>query len=163
MTRTVNVNFIDNGGLKYATGDFNADNSITAADYTILATNAETSLAGLSRVEGYRKGDLGGDGINSIEDFIQFKTLYEAANGGAGSFERMLAGVPEPTSGVLVALASFAVAGVRRRRTCTALSRGNCRTASTRVSSVPRGDFTMRRIGSLVGLLGLLLAVAASS
>lgn len=124
-TRTVNVNFIENGGARFAAGDLNFDGSITAADYLILTANAETSLTGLTRVQQYRAGDLGGDGFNSIADFVQFKTLYEQANG-SGSFAAMLASVPEPNGITLWALAGGVAISRRRKRplTCESISSG---------------------------------------
>ena len=115
VTRTVNVNFINNSGLRWATGDFNFDGSITVADYTILATYAETDPTGLSAAEAYRRGDLSGDSLNSLLDFAQFKTIYETANG-AGSFAAMLAGVPEPGGLVLLLIAASVGFGSRRLR-----------------------------------------------
>ena len=114
-TRTVNVNFIDNGGTRFSFGDLNFDNSITTADYVLLKNNAEGNLTGLSRAEGYRLGDLSGNGVNSIEDFIQFKAIYEAANGGAGSFDAMLAAIPEPSTLLLTAFAAVMSFSMRRR------------------------------------------------
>ncbi|MGD9634017.1 MAG: PEP-CTERM sorting domain-containing protein, partial [Pirellulales bacterium] len=134
-TRTVNVNFINNGDERFAVGDLNFDNNITAADYVILAANAETSLAGMSRVQQYRKGDLSGDGFNSIDDFIQFKTLFEDANG-AGSFATMLATVPEPGGFLLVWSALLGGAFFRRRVPAVVVHDRN------NMSSQP-GDYSM--------------------
>ncbi len=118
LTRTVNVNYIDNGGLRFATGDLNFDNVITVADYLILAGEAEKDLLGLSTAEAYRQGDLNGDGFNSIADFAQFKAIFELNNGGAGSFSRMLAGIPEPSGLALLGIAAICVScGGHRWRT----------------------------------------------
>jgi len=119
VARTVDVSFIDNGGARYMQGDFNFDNAITVADYQHLVGLAETDLSGLSLVEAYRQGDLDGDNENNIRDFVAFKDLYNAANGGAGAFEAMLAAIPEPSTALLVgvALASAAVTGRRRKTT----------------------------------------------
>jgi hypothetical protein len=76
-------------------GDFNFDGVIDTADYLILAANAETDLAGLSPLDAYAAGDLTGDGRNSIEDFIEFKSTYIALHGSA-AFAAMVQGVPEP-------------------------------------------------------------------
>ena len=113
--RTVNVNFVGNGGMKWELGDLNFDGALTGADWQTFITNAETNLSGLSRTEAYHRGDLDGDGVNSILDFIQFKDLYNTANG-AGAFEAMLAGVPEPGSAVLLSLAAIAAGMARWRR-----------------------------------------------
>ena len=77
-------------------GDLNFDGVIDTADYLILATNAETDLDGLSPFEAYAAGDLNGDGRNSIEDFLEFKSAYIALHGPA-AFAAMLQGVPEPS------------------------------------------------------------------
>jgi hypothetical protein len=119
VTRTVSVNYVGNGGAPWQIGDLNFDNNITAADYSVLVQFAETSLAGLTRVEAYRRGDLDGDGINSTVDFLQFKDIYEAANGGSGSFALMLANfnaVPEPGTATLLLVAAGLIATRRRRR-----------------------------------------------
>jgi len=103
-TRTVNVNFLQNGGEKWQVGDYNFDGEITGADWLAFMANAETTFGGLSPVESYLKGDLVGDGKNSIADFIEFKNLYNTANG-VGAFEAMIAGVPEPSSAMLLCMA----------------------------------------------------------
>jgi hypothetical protein len=113
-TRTIDVNFVGNGNAKWAVGDLDFNGVIDTADYLILAANAETDLTGLSVAAQLNRGDLDGDGVNSLTDFIEFKSIYEAANGG-GSFARMLASVPEPTSLGLVGAAALAALARRRR------------------------------------------------
>ncbi|MEX2308716.1 MAG: PEP-CTERM sorting domain-containing protein [Pirellulales bacterium] len=117
-TRTVNVNFLANGGMKWQHGDFNLNNTIDAGDWLSFIANAESDLDGLSRVEGYQSGDLDGDGVNSIKDFVAFKALYDAANGGAGAFDAMIVNlsVPEPSSMVLLGTAALFLSARRRRR-----------------------------------------------
>jgi hypothetical protein len=156
VTRTVNVNFIDNGGLRFATGDLNFDNAITAADYTLLVASAETNLAGLSDVQAYRAGDLSGDGFNSIQDFIQFKTIYEAENG-AGSFARMVAGVPEPTTAIMAMVGAVGIAGLRRRRPANRDLRADFHTASSIDRLTLQGESVMPR-ATCVAKFALLLA-----
>ena len=60
--------------------------------------------------------DFNGDGVNNHADFLQFRSLYEDASG-AGSFERMFAGVPEPSSliSIAVALTAIAIASFPRK------------------------------------------------
>jgi hypothetical protein len=116
VTRTVNVNFVGNSGFKWSVGDFNFDNLLTGADWLEFIANSETNLAGLSRVEAYRKGDLNGDGLNNIADFIAFETAYDAANGG-GAFAVMVASIPEPASAILFGGGLLALAAGRRRLT----------------------------------------------
>jgi hypothetical protein len=104
------------GGHSFVVGDLNLDGAINAADWAIVRTNQHTDLSGKSLAEAYRLGDLTADRKNDYDDFVAFKSLYEAAHG-SGSFSRMLASVPEPSSVVLigVGLASMAV-GSRRLR-----------------------------------------------
>jgi PEP-CTERM motif len=87
-------------------GDFNSSNTITAADWAILRDNMHTNLSSLTFAQAYALGDLTADKANNHEDFVLFKTLYEDANG-AGSFARMLAGVPEPSSFALFLFAGL--------------------------------------------------------
>jgi hypothetical protein len=98
QTRTGIVNYT--GGFGNAPpehGDLNVDGVINAGDWAVLRSNLQSSLAGLSPAEAYRRGDLTGDLKNNNADFVEFKTLYESLNG-VGSFQAMLAGVPEPSS-----------------------------------------------------------------
>ena len=113
--RTVNATFIGNGGVKWAPGDLNFDNAITGADWLTFIQNAETNLSDVSRAEAYQRGDLNSDGANNIADFIQFKTLYDAANG-AGAFVQMLATVPEPSAFILFASTATVVVLRRAKR-----------------------------------------------
>jgi hypothetical protein len=127
VTRTVNVNFVGNNGLKWKDGDFNFDNSINGTDWLSFIGNSESNLSGLSRVEAYQRGDLNGDGFNDIADFAAFKVAYTAANG-AGSFEEMLASIPEPASFVLFLFGLLALgvfARQRPRRLAVAFAVGN--------------------------------------
>jgi hypothetical protein len=71
-------------------------------------------LSGLSPAEAYRRGDFNGDAENDHADFIRFKEVFEVANG-AGSFQEMLASIPEPSTVMLVFAAGlFAVPRARR-------------------------------------------------
>lgn len=81
----------------FVPADLNFDGTLNSADWLTFIAGAETDLSGLTDIEQYAAGDLDGDGVNSIGDFVLFKDLYEG-NNGAGSFARMLAGVPEPSS-----------------------------------------------------------------
>jgi PEP-CTERM motif len=120
-SRTVNVNFIDNGGTKFLDGDFDFDNDIDAADWLSFIANAETDIDGFSQTRRYQLGDLNGDGINSTADFVLFEEFYDDANNGIGAFDAMVAGlnVPEPGSLVLFATAALAFTARRRRRDTT--------------------------------------------
>ena len=68
---------------------------------TVFIAGSETDLSGLSIAQAYQSGDLDGDGVNSIGDFGEFKTAFDAVNG-LGAFEAMLAGVPEPGTIVMM-------------------------------------------------------------
>ncbi len=110
------VSYIGNSGLPFKTGDFNLDGVINAADWAILRNNQLANLSGQSLAQAYRLGDLTADKISDHADFVAFKSLYDAANG-AGSFLAMLAaGVPEPSSTLLVLTAGTFLVPVLRRR-----------------------------------------------
>jgi hypothetical protein len=100
--------------LPFNEGDLNTDGAISAADWAILRTNQHANISSQSLAEAYRLGDLNGDKLNNHADFVEFKTLYDNANG-VGAFVAMAAGVPEPSSLVIVASAA-GVWLVRQRR-----------------------------------------------
>jgi hypothetical protein len=91
--------------------DLTGDCALDAADWTILRTWQHENFAGLTLAEAAARGDLNGDLRNDHEDFVLFKTAFEATNG-LGSFAAMLA-VPEPA---VSALALIALLTVARRR-----------------------------------------------
>ena len=95
-------------------GDFTDDGTITDADWAIFRANQHADLSGNTFAEAYFRGDLNVDKANNHADFVAFKVLYEAANG-PGSFAAMLAGVPEPSSLVLIVSALLLAFPVRRR------------------------------------------------
>ncbi len=97
-------------------GDLNADGQLNEQDWLQFIAGAETSMSGLTEIERYAMGDLDGDGVNSVLDFVLFKNAYITVNG-AGSFDAMLAGVPEPSSSLLALL------GVLLWRNHSAISR----------------------------------------
>ena len=112
--RTVNVNFVGNGGLKWITGDLDFDGALDADDYGILTLNAEADLSGLTAAEAYQLGDLNNDGFNDVLDFGVFKDDFIAANG-AAAFANLVAGVPEPSSAVCLLAGLATLLGTRRR------------------------------------------------
>jgi hypothetical protein len=161
-TRTVNVNFLLNGGLKWKNADFDFNNAVNTDDWLLFIADAETDLAGMSRAEAYQSGDLDGDGFNSISDFVLFEALYDAENG-AGSFDAMIArlSVPEPASVmVLSAAALFWIPRRRRKASATDAAHAG-RTAN---DPSPVGDFKMPlRVKSLpMVIAALAVAVAVS-
>ena len=109
------VAYTGNGGVPLPNGDLNASGSITSADWIILRNNQHTNLSGKSLAEAYRLGDLTGDKLNNHFDFVEFKTLYDVANG-AGAFVTMVASVPEPSTSLLVLAAGALVLPTMRRR-----------------------------------------------
>jgi hypothetical protein len=101
------------GNAPFAQGDLNADGAITSADWVILRTNQHTNLSSKSLAEAYRLGDLTGDKANNHDDFVAFKTIFDAVNG-VGAFTAMVASTPEPASGVLLVGAGLALPPVLR-------------------------------------------------
>jgi hypothetical protein len=99
-------------------GDLDLDGVLDGQDWLLLAAGAETDLTGLSPTDAYLRGDLDGDGVNSVLDFGLFKDAYEQVHGG-GSFAAMLARVPEPSAAWLAVLAAMlAPRQARRARPC---------------------------------------------
>lgn len=86
--------------------DLDFDGDLDQDDWALFIAGAETDLSGMSPIDAYTSGDLDGDGVNSVLDFGIFKHDYNMTNG-AGAFQRMLAGVPEPSSAMLALLGSL--------------------------------------------------------
>jgi hypothetical protein len=99
-------------------GDLNNNGTITSADWMILRGNLYADAGG-SHFDAYFRGDLTADLAVNQADFVAFKILYEDANG-AGSFARMLAGVPEPASHALFLSAALALTVSWRRESLRA-------------------------------------------
>ncbi len=102
-------------------GDFDNSGTITAADWSVVRSNQHVDLTGLGQHAAYLMGDMNGDFANNYADFVAFKSLYDDTHG-AGSFAAMVAGVPEPSTLVLllsiVPMLSVALlAAPARRRT----------------------------------------------
>ena len=114
--RSLDVDFVGNGGVKWQTGDLDFDGAIDEGDYLILTANAESDLSSLTFTEAYLAGDLNGDGFNDSVDFGLFKADFIAANG-AAAFARLVTGVPEPGAAILLmtGVASLLSRGRRRR------------------------------------------------
>jgi hypothetical protein len=99
-------------------GDLNFDGNIDELDWPTVRDNYRADLTGLSTIEGYGLGDVNFDGAVDRDDLVEFKQLYNMANG-AGSFESMLAGgasVPEPGTWAVLALGAVGAVLWRRRR-----------------------------------------------
>jgi hypothetical protein len=101
------VNYTGNGGSAFRVGDFSLTGGLDAADWVILRNHLSSNVSALSQIDRYFVGDLNNDGFVNQTDFRQFKALYTAGNG-AGSFEAMLASIPEPSS-VLILLVAAAL------------------------------------------------------
>jgi hypothetical protein len=110
------VAYVGNGGQPLERSDLNFNGDIDVADWAIFLSNAYTNLGDLSRAESYGRGDLDGDGDNDHADFQLFKLDYNAANG-SGTFEAMLAGVPEPGA-LMLMLSGLATLLTGSRRAC---------------------------------------------
>jgi hypothetical protein len=119
------VEFTGNGGASYELLDLNFNGAIEIGDWDTFRAGYSVSLTGLGSIQRYQLGDLDGNGQHTLNDFLFFKTQFEAALG-AGSFEAALAAsqVPEPATGYLLISAVAAVAGVSLRRRCARIIRG---------------------------------------
>lgn len=98
--------------------DLNGDCTLDAADWEQFRSGQHADMSGLTRQQAYDMGDLNGDFRNNHADFVMFKTAFEDANG-SGSFEAMIAAVPEPTTWRQCAIGLVAL---RLSRRCL----GNC-------------------------------------
>ncbi|QDU89152.1 Zinc carboxypeptidase [Pirellulimonas nuda] len=82
--------------------DLNLDGRLDGADWSRMIAGAETDLSMLPAADAYLRGDLDGDGVNSIADFGIFQHAYTATHGPA-AFARLFAAVPEPSASRLAA------------------------------------------------------------
>jgi len=92
--------------------DLNDDCALDADDWTLFRGWQHTTMTGLTLAEAMARGDLNGDFRNNHEDFVLFKSAFDATNG-PGSFAAMLV-VPEPMTAALSTLTLLMLA-VRRR------------------------------------------------
>lgn len=148
--RTIDVNFVDNGGEKWVTGDLDFDGAIDADDYGILTLNAETDLSSLTTAMAYQLGDLNGDGANDVIDFAIFKDEFIDANS-APAFALLVAGVPEPGT---LGMAAFGLLGLASRR------RRSSRKHLTAPKSHTMSSFSKKPV-TLASAVLMLIAVAA--
>jgi len=114
--KTLSAEFSGNGGDPFAVGDFDADGDVDVVDWQYFRTRSAASLAGTTQTEAYLNGDLDGDDDKDIDDFDLFVDAFDDANGGAGAFQAMLTGVPEPGSIWLIAVAGFGALLIPRRK-----------------------------------------------
>ncbi len=82
--------------------DLNFDSVLNAQDWMLFNAGSEINMTGYTAIQRYEKGDLDGDGKNSLEDFVLFKQLYNQVNG-PGAFADMLTSVPEPSAFLQIA------------------------------------------------------------
>ena len=108
-----------------APGDLNFNGGIDPADAHIFLTNLHTDVSSMTVLETYRLGDLDGDLMIAHGDFVAFKEIYNAAIG-AGAFEAIAAGVPEPTS-LLLVLVCLGILGIAKLRTKVRPSYAYCK------------------------------------
>ncbi|MGL4514272.1 MAG: dockerin type I domain-containing protein, partial [Lacipirellulaceae bacterium] len=113
QVKTGFVNYVGNGGVGFALGDFDTDGDIDVADYTVLRSSQLATLGGRNTAS-YLRGDVNRDGRNNHTDFVLFRSIFDAANG-LGSFDAAIASVPEPSSFALLATAAVTSAARRRR------------------------------------------------
>jgi hypothetical protein len=100
-----NMRFIPRNPVDNA--DFNDDGALNVADWQTLIANLNSQTA-----NSFSQGDIGSHplepgvspGVVDFQDFVRFEEIWDANNGGAGAFKAFLAGIPEPTTIVLVAI-----------------------------------------------------------
>ncbi len=90
--------------LALVDGDMNFDGLIDVADWRILHGNLYKDVSELTLGEARVQGDLNRDLLIDRIDFLLFKDSFNNANG-AGSFERLISSVPEPSSLVVMFVA----------------------------------------------------------
>jgi arylsulfatase A-like enzyme len=95
-------------------GDLTFDGLINELDWQVLRPNLNGDTSGLTLGEARQLGDFNADLSVDRSDFVIFKDLFNGANG-AGAFDAMVQGVPEPTSCLLLygAMAAALCARVR--------------------------------------------------
>lgn len=107
--------FYDNLLISEIVPDLDDSGLIDINDWTIFIGAHLTDISGLSFDERFGLGDLDSDGDNDFEDFVIFEAGFDAANG-VGSFQDMLASIPEPATAVFFLLGGLVMLTARRRR-----------------------------------------------
>ena len=123
---------VDNGGVpesipvlvEYvgdvpAWGDFDYDGDLDADDWATFRAGQGLVTTGIPPVLNYKLGDMNGDGSHDLVDYMLFRQAYDDANS-AGAFDKMVAGVPEPSSLMLLGGIAGGALLVRRRQQCLA-------------------------------------------
>ena len=109
------IQLVGNEGLPFQPLDLNFDGDIDILDWETFKVGYGTDLSGLTLARRYAQSDLDGDGFHTLTDFTEFERLFEIANG-SGSFEAMLASVPEPGTCLLLLAGLGGLSMVRQRR-----------------------------------------------
>ena len=120
---------VADGGVSKVAGDITGDGVLDSADVDAfvaswLSSNGEdlpfndgsNSDAGFGDINSLARGDLDYSGVTDIRDAFLLHQALVSAGAGALNFELLIAGVPEPSTGVLAAFAASGIAIRRRRR-----------------------------------------------
>ncbi|MGI9429048.1 MAG: hypothetical protein ACR2NM_10345, partial [Bythopirellula sp.] len=92
-------------------GDLDGDLLVNIADWLVFRANLRMDTSALSPGDQLRIGDFDNSGLISLEDYIAFVDIYDAANG-LGAFDA-LTQVPEPVSLTLLGFGSMVLTGFR--------------------------------------------------
>jgi hypothetical protein len=94
------VTFTGNGGKAFEPLDLNFDGLVNISDYQSFLINYGSNLSGLSAGRRHNLGDLDGNGLHSVRDFLLFKHDFEARTGGslAAAVAALSSQVAEPDS-----------------------------------------------------------------
>jgi hypothetical protein len=114
--KTIVAQYSGNNDMAYGLADLDTDGDVDLDDWDDFRTAPSHNFTGLTQAEAYLNGDLDGDFDKDINDFNIFVRQFNAG-AGAGAFERLVGGVPEPSSVLLVAMGAVTVLAWRRRRT----------------------------------------------
>jgi hypothetical protein len=109
------VTYVGGLGQAAARSDLDFDGEVDAADWVEFASHHLEDLSGLTDAQAAVLGDLDGNQSNDYDDFLIFQADYDAANG-LGALALLIAGVPEPSSAVLMLIAGCAAVGGRLKR-----------------------------------------------
>jgi hypothetical protein len=145
-------------------GDFDGDGDVDFTDYSVLISNLHVpQTAGQTTVQFYKKGDMNNNGVVNRDDFIAFRNAYFTANPGSGQAEfnaMIAAGVPEPTTLVLVGLASGMLVTRRRRQ-----MRGQLQNFTQGLATMMHRRNQVGRFATFIGaaLAAALVAAAAQA
>lgn len=136
--------------------DFDANGSLTAADYQILMANLHSDVSAFTLGQANRSGDTNADRRVNFADFATFRAAYDVANG-AGSFAQMVSQVPEPAAASMLLAAGlllFKQVRGRRRSAMLALTMCGALAGSAQAQTLLSVDFDDREtvvLGTEVG------------